>query len=193
MTRLLLLITLVFAFSGGQAQIQIWLNDGAIINTSNYRIDTASNAVFYLNKKNKTKFLDHSAVFAIIDGQDTIILNKPAGLTTTQAFAFLKGVNDGYHYKNPYIFVSNLTLGLASGITLPMIGMAGVYSVIPSLASTITFGSTNVKDKNIPGQDSLYRQGYRLSARKKRLIIAGEGSIIGLTAGSIIGYIIQNQ
>ncbi len=193
MRYFLILTMFVFVFFTSSGQIQIWLNDGAIINTSNYRIDTAAKNVFYLDKKHKTRYIDHQSVFAIIDKQDTIIVNKPEELTVQQAFSFLQGVNDGYQYKNAGIFLGNMGLGLVSGISLPAMGFSGIYSVIPNLISAVIFGSTNAKDKKTSVQDTFYKKGYQISARKKRLIIATEGGLAGLAAGSIIGYLITKK
>ncbi len=191
MKSYLIILTFIFTFFTSVGQIQLWLNDGTILSTSNYRIDSSKGYVFYLDKKQKTKVLDHQAIFAIIDKQDTLVLNKPENLTLSQAFSFLQGVNDGYHYKNKAIFFSNMGLGLTAGIAMPILGLSGIYSVIPNLASTIIFSSTNVKNLKTSSNDSLYTRGYQISSRKKRLLIATGGSLIGLTTGSIIGYLIK--
>ncbi len=191
MTRFLISFLLLISFFSSSSQIQIWLNDGTILSTTHYRIDSLNKIVYYQKHSSKLNTLDFPTVFAIIDKQDTFIVSKPQELTTSQAFRFLRGVHDGYHYKNTAILLSNMGLGIVSGFTLPMIGMSGVYSVIPNLISTIIFTSTNVKDKKITAQDTFYRKGYRFSSRKKRLIIAAEGSLIGLTTGTVIGYIIK--
>jgi hypothetical protein len=192
MRYFLVLLMLITIFES-KAQIHIWLNDGTIIPTANYRIDTSHGYVFYLNKKNETRYFDKNTVFAIIDKQDTIIVSKPEQLSTSQAFSFLRGVNDGYKYKNKAILLSNIGIGLISGLTLPIAGFAGIYTVIPNFTSALIFASTDVKEQKLATTDSLYQKGYRLSSRKKRLIIATEGGLIGLAAGSIMVTLIKNQ
>jgi len=183
---------LVIQLYTSYSQIQIWLNDGFILETANYRIDTSNQQLFYLNKKFKVKNIEQSIVFAIIDKNDTIVFQQPSNMTITQSFHFLKGVNEGYKYKNFSILLSNFGLGLSSSFFLPQIGFSGVYSFMPNIISTIAFGSINVKDKNIPIQNTYYQKGYKISSKKKKLLLATEASLAGLITGSLILYLLKN-
>ncbi len=188
---------LTFAISifilSSYAQINIWLNDGVVVNTDGYRIDSAQKIIFYRNKKGKTKYFDYQEVFAITDRNDTLIITPAENLSSDEAFSFLRGVHDGFSYKNHKLLAANFLLGTASGFLMPQIGLSGVMSVIPNLISTTVSSITNLKDKNLPQGDSLYRKGYNLSAKKKKLILAIEGSMAGLITGNLIGYLIKNQ
>ncbi len=193
MKNFFLTLAISILFLPAYSQISIWLNDGMIISTKGYKIDTANKIIYYLNKKEKTKYLDFQEVFAITDKNDTLIITPAENLTTEQAFSFLNGIHDGFSYKNPKILIGNFLIGTASGFIMPQVGLSGVLSVLPNLFSSTAFGITNLKDKNIPQGDSLYRKGYNISAKKKKLILAIEGGMSGLVVGNLIGYLTKNQ
>ncbi len=180
-------------FISVDAQIEIWLYDGGLINTRGYKLQ--DEAVYYLNKKGKTKVLNKLDVYAIIDAQDTVYVNKldtPFAAAKSQYLSYLKGLHDGYKYNNWKIVGANFLLGTSSAIGLPLLGFSGGYVIVPNLAGTFAFGA--VKPKALPGyvseQDTMYRKGFEISARKKKVINSIEGGLTGLAVGSVILYFV---
>jgi hypothetical protein len=192
-TKIVVCFILIFNALGGFAQIQIWLYDGTLIKTTGYRIDT--NVIWYLNKSQKAKALSSHEVFAIIDKTDTMyfaVLDTSTKINQADYLDYLKGLHDGFSHDTKIIFATNFLLGASSAMILPLYGFSGGYIIVPNLISTFGFGASKVK--KLPAQENnLYLQGYKLSAKKKKVISSVAGSVAGLAFGTAVLYLIKNK
>ncbi len=174
------------------AQNEIWLNDGTLINTQQYKVDETS--VIYKNKKGKAKILDKQSIFAIVNAKnDTIYFlthdSLTAQMSERELFDFIKGVHDGYSYNNGGILASSTTIGFMSGLFMPLFGFSPLEVPVPN--TVLVFASGLSKDKiNLENKSEYYVKGYNVSAKKKKVINAVEGSVAGLTLGTIAAYLI---
>jgi hypothetical protein len=179
------------------AQAEIWLIDGKTYKSKTGNIDTAG-FVEITKENGKINYIDTTDIFAIIKGNDTLILYNDPNYPTQKAKMFVIGEIYGRKYKNPYIYAGAFVTGFLSPIILKVSNLPTFVSpILPAIyvASFSSVNSKNIKD-SIPAsyiENEDFVKGYKFAASRKKIKNSVIYSVAGLATGIAFLYIIEER
>lgn len=194
MKKLISIVAIVFLFIPFMfAQKEVLMVDGSVYKSDGNGIVDENKVLVYNNNNNKLKsrLIDTSEVFAIINDNDTMFLYDYSNYPLEEAKLFVQGQIDGKNYRNIKANIAAFTFGVASPIIVYFLSISP--SLLPLIPATGTIVLARVNtDKTHKSFDSSYRDDksykrwYRLSASKEKVkdmsICSAAGLFTGISA-----------
>jgi len=198
------------------SQNKIWCYDGAIIDFIEVKVDS-TDYVWYKNMNGKYKSIYKSDIFEIIEnGKEKYLYeieenacptenkfdelgveieNDSCQFNTFQMKDFIQGRFDGKNTKAPIYFTTGLIVGTTFPLLFPVIGLNTAFSPVVPAIYDLSLGMVKVKTENLDipqtyKNNIYYKEGFKMSVKKKRLNKTIVGSAIGVGVGLIGSYVI---
>lgn len=194
------LFPVLFLCFCAKAQDKVLFTSGKEKNVSVVKIDEYN--VFYRkpNKKAEKKFRKEN-IFSITysDGREEVIYSPDTlgflvmdvvepeiDLTVEEMRRYIAGAQDGMKVKKTAALLTS------AGISTVGSGLGAFFGPVAPATYIIVLGTTKQKpDENKVAHpeyilDESYLAGYKKAARKRKIIAAAEGGLIGLAAGIVI-------
>ena len=205
----LVIISLLFSnknFAQEQtlAKDTLWYLNGDKELISNYEFIEEGRILNYVNHKGKHKDVETFFLFSLNKADGSVkIIYKPSmeeegdTLTVDEMRSFVLGGFFGTtKYKARGALVEGFVVGAASPFLVASLGANPFFSIIiPAINSTVV-GVTKPSEKKIQKQypelskDTLFVEGYKEAAKRKRTKNSIIGGLIGMAAGIVTVFII---
>jgi len=198
------------------SQNQIWCYDGNIIDFKEVKVDS-TDYVYYKNINGKNKTIYKYDIFEIIENGKAKVLyeieanacptenklneygieieNDSCQFNTLQMKDFIQGRFEGKQTKATTYFASGLIVGAAFPMIFPIISLNTVFSPVVPAIYDLSLGLIKVNADKLAikpeyKNNIYYKEGYKMSVKKKRLNQTIIGSAIGVGIGLIGSYTI---
>lgn len=202
MIRFLVVLALVVLQYGANAQSQIRLLNGKVIESAKVEQNDSLRLVFYTTSKGKLKKLDFEELYSISsEGKKPFVFYKSDTLnnqlTVEEMNFYLLGEQAARrNFKGwPYL-LGGVGIGAGSVFVMPAVGLSSGYS--PLLASGLGLGVGFMPIKNVKCsksemiENANFKEGYRSAAKRRRNRNLFVGIGIGLAAGIATSIAIGN-
>jgi len=207
MKNLFLLFLIFLSYSGISQDTAVFVSGDKLALMDYYQDTTDKNIFIMKTMKGKYKSINKEEIFSFVKktgGEDIIF--KPfeaddANFTIENMRIYIKGEQEAR--KNSHTFlatVSGFLVGVTSPVFLSTIGTNSLfYSPIPVAATNFVVGLTVPTEKSVVrkypqmGKNNFFVEGYRTTARTKRLNNSIKGGLIGLGIGVVSSFILSNN
>lgn len=184
----------------------IWFLSGEHLVNVHYSIDVEEGFLTYLDKRNKPQKVGLEMVFSVVDSlNNEKVFFEPTTIgnvyyTVDQMRSFIKGeALARQNYKSVGPLLSGLITGAGSIYFFPMVLNVNVFfsPLLPAANSTVV-GTFNYKESKVKkkypeySDDPFFVAGYREVVTQKRINNTIKGGLIGLGAGILSVFIMQN-
>jgi len=177
------------------SQNEVLLTDGTVYRSDGEGIVQSDKVLVYSNNKLKSRLIDTSEVFAIINKEDTTFLYDYKNYPLDEAKLFVQGQIDGKNYKNTKACIGAFVFGVASPILVYSFSLSQcILPLLPTGYTTI-FSKINLnkphKSFDLRYKDNIsYQRGYKLSATKEKIkqvsIYSAAGVVTGISTMLLI-------
>lgn len=173
-----------------------------------YQQDSLNQNIYILKTmKGKYKSINSEEIFSFVKktGGEEIIFEPfevdDANFTIENMRIYIKGEQEARKNSPAFLAtVSGFLVGVASPILLSTVGTSSLfYSPIPVAATNFVVGLTVPTEKSVVreypqmGKNNFFVEGYRTTARSKRLNNSIKGGLIGLGIGVVSSFILSNN
>lgn len=207
MKNVFLLFLIFLSYSGISQDTAVFVSGDKLALMDYYQDTTDKNIFILKTMKGKYKSINKEEVFSFVKktGGEEIIFEPfevdDANFTIENMRIYINGEQEAR--KNSRSFwatASGLLVGVASPILLSKIGTNSLfYSPIPVAATNFVIGLTFPTEKSVVrkypqmGKNDFFVEGYRTTARSKRLNSSIKGGLIGLGVGIVSSFILANN
>ncbi len=207
MKNIFLLLLIFLSYSGLSQDTAVFVSGDKLALMDYYQDTTDKNVFILKTMKGKYKSINKEEIFSFVKktGGEEIIFEpfeaNDANFTIENMRIYIKGEQEARKNSHTLLAtVSGFLVGVTSPILLSTVGTSSLfYSPLPVAATNFVVGLTIPTEKSVVqkfpqmGKNNFFVEGYRTTARSKRLNNSIKSGLIGLGIGVVSSFILSNN